>query len=106
MEGGLGLQVSVKWQGEVLHCAVAGEIDLHSASELRARLDEGLARSPSEIRLDLSATTFLDSSGLGVILGRYRRLREKGGQLSIEGAGGTVRSVLELSGLDQIIQIG
>lgn len=99
------MDVAVKWQGEVLTCAVAGEIDLHSAPELRQRLEEGLARRPAEIRLDLSATTFLDSSGLGVILGRYRRLREQGGQLSIEGAGGTVRSVLELSGLDKIMPI-
>lgn len=97
------MQLETRWEGDVFHCAVTGEVDLATAAELRTRLEEGLDRGAKEIRLNLGETTFIDSTGLGVILGRYRRLQESGGRLRVEGATGVVRRLMDLSGLGHLL---
>ena len=57
-----------------------GEIDHHSAAEIRENLDNMIAETrPKSLVLELSDIDFMDSSGLGLVLGRYRRLQEIGG---------------------------
>lgn len=83
-----------------------GEIDLAVADTLRESLEKELD-SNSQIKyliINLSNVTYIDSSGLGVILGRYRRVTKYGGRVFIVGARAQVRKVLDLSGLLNIMQ--
>ena len=89
---------------KTLVVSVAGELDLETVPRLRALVDGELARSgAANLLLDLSEASFLDSSGLGVILGRYREISGAGGRMGITGARKAVRRVLRLSGVTQII---
>lgn len=85
---------------------LAGELDEHTAAQFRAaveaRLDEDGER---DLALDLSAVTFIDSSGLGAILGRYKRISQAQRRMTISGASPQVRRILELSGLLKIIPL-
>ena len=73
------MQITTKRTGTVLHAALSGELDHHSAAAVRQALDAAMEDGVRELVLDLSGVSFMDSSGIGVILGRYRILRARGG---------------------------
>lgn len=85
---------------------VTGELDHCSASSVRRQLDAVIAApGVKRLVLDLKDMTFMDSSGIGVILGRYRELRERGGSVAVKNMNPQVEKVFTLSGMKQVIQI-
>jgi anti-sigma B factor antagonist len=84
---------------------VRGELDIATAPLLRERLDDLLSSGTSAFTVDLSAMTFIDSTGLGVIVGAFKRSREAGGDLVLRSPVGAARKVLEISGLASVIEI-
>lgn len=104
--GGIAVDLNFYSERDKLFVQVAGELDLLVSSDLRAHLDQALdAKGARHLFLDFSGVTFIDSSGLGVILGRYRRLAESGGTVTIKNAPPQIYKILELSGLNRIMQI-
>jgi anti-sigma B factor antagonist len=85
--------------------AVAGEIDLFTAPELKAALGESLEAGRTRIVVDLSETTFLDSTALGVLIGAVKRLRSRDGVLTIVNTDANIAKTFEITGLDQIFTI-
>ncbi len=87
---------------------LCGEIDHHSAAELREQIDRVIAlRKPREVVLDFSKVSFMDSSGIGLIMGRFRIIRENGGILSVCHNGGSIGKMLSLAGLSRLgISVG
>lgn len=83
--------------------AVRGELDLASAADLRAQLEKAAAQRPPTLVVDLSATSFVDSSGLGAIAGGLRAQRQHGGSLEVVGCPPHVRRVFEISGLGSLL---
>lgn len=72
---------------DLLYAYLAGEIDHNAAQNLRIQLDDALlARTPKTLVLDLGGVGFMDSSGVGLILGRQRCARSLGGTLRIQHA--------------------
>lgn len=81
---------------------IEGELDHHSAESFRKQIDKKiLSSSDKEILFDLSQTTFMDSSGIGVLLGRYKLFALR--KMFISGARGSVDRVLKLSGVYSIM---
>lgn len=92
-------------RGNALVVAMEGELDLKVAGLLRRQLEDSLDRSQvRHLILDLSRVMFIDSSGLGLILGRYKRINAAGGKVALVGAQPQVRRILELSGLLRIMR--
>jgi anti-sigma B factor antagonist len=85
--------------------AVAGEIDLFTAPEMKAALGEALEAGRTRIVVDLSETTFLDSTALGVLIGAVKRLRSRDGRLTIVNVDPNIAKTFEITGLDQIFTI-
>jgi anti-sigma B factor antagonist len=85
--------------------AVRGEIDLFTAPELKQRLTEAIEGGKSRIVVDLSDTTFLDSTALGVLIGAVKRLRSRDGALVIVNVDQNIAKTFEITGLDQIFTI-
>jgi len=81
---------------------VSGEIDISTAPALREHLQQFDGRT---VIVDLTAMTFIDSTGLGVLVGALKRLREDGGDLVLRGPSRSARKVLDISGLAQIVTI-
>lgn len=91
---------------EELLVAVRGEIDHHTAVSIRTGIDARLfERRPSRLILDLSAVTFMDSSGLGLIMGRFGVMRELGGSVCVRDPSPETRSILTLAGMERMVQI-
>ena len=83
---------------------VYGEFDLHAADYARKDIDKYIkSEGIKHVIFDLEGLTFIDSSGLGVILGRYRKVSENGGQVAISAAPQTILKVMEISGLTRLI---
>jgi len=90
--------------GKRITAALYGDIDHHSARELRAEIDDVISRSrPELLVLDFENVGFMDSSGVGLILGRMRAVSAVGGQLLIKNAHGEIADMIRLSGLARII---
>ena len=82
-----------------LHVVITGEIDHHNAVVLREKVDRQIAAlRPETLIIDLSGVTFMDSSGLGFVMGRYRSMAGIGGEVRIRGAAGRIETILQMSG--------
>ena len=94
------MQLYWKKRGRVLYAAPEGELDQHSAGDLRDKLN-GLLEDTSitRIEFELSGVTFMDSSGIGVLLGRYRMLEARGGSMDVTGASRAVDRILRMAGV-------
>jgi anti-sigma B factor antagonist len=93
------MTVSRRRVGHRTVLAVTGEVDLATAPELRSAVDTALASGAQELWLDLSATAFMDSSGLHVLLDAHRRIRGLRRRLAIVCPGGPVRRLFEIAGV-------
>lgn len=98
------MRLAIKRKGSSLTAVLSGELDHHNASEIRGRLDRMLDGGVKELTLDMSGITFMDSSGIGVILGRYRRMNESGGNLYISGLSGYAEKILRMAGVLKLIR--
>lgn len=90
--------------GERLIANLVGELDHHSAEEVRVKIDDRIERDNiKKLILNFSGVTFMDSSGIGVVVGRYKKISSKGGALCVTDINKSVNRVFELSGLFKII---
>ena len=82
-----------------------GELDHHSAEEVRVKIDDRIERDNiTKVILDFSKVTFMDSSGIGAVVGRYKKVSAKGGKICVADVNSSVNRVFELSGLFKIIK--
>ena len=101
-----GGQVSYEEKGEELVVHVGGEIDHHSAVGVRTEVDARIiATSPKRVLLELSAVDFMDSSGLGLIMGRFALIKKYGGTLSLLDPSPAVMKMMKLAGMDRMVTI-
>lgn len=83
-----------------------GEIDHHSAKGMRAEIDKKIEEEmPLAVILDFSSVSFMDSSGIGLVMGRYKIINASGGKITIANAPKPIKKVMQLSGLDKIAKI-
>ncbi|WMJ81200.1 anti-sigma F factor antagonist [Clostridium sp. MB40-C1] len=93
-------------KGDKLVIHMLGELDHHSAEEVRNKIDDRVERDNCyNLILDFSGVTFMDSSGIGVVIGRYKKLLRSKGKLYITKVNGSVKRVFELSGMFKIIPL-
>lgn len=85
--------------------AVHGELDLFTAPELRTRLNDMIDDGTRQLIVDLSDTTFLDSTGLGVLIAVYKRMQSADGALVIIDSRNNVLKTFRVSGVDQLLTI-
>ncbi len=95
---------SINKDGKMI-CSLAGEIDHHSIASLRNSIDRLIdTNRPKVLILDLSQIAFMDSSGLGLVLGRYRKMKESGGELFLCNTSERTMKILKMAGVDKIVK--
>ncbi|MDD3242588.1 MAG: anti-sigma factor antagonist [Eubacteriales bacterium] len=91
----------------VLRVRLEGELDHHCAFQVRRELDEAIDWSaPAVLELDMAGVTFMDSSGIGVVLGRYKRIKSQGGSMRVVNVPPRVDQIFSMAGLYAIIARG
>ena len=89
-----------------LTAVISGELDHCLAAAVRDRIDERLQeRIPAGLVLDISRITFMDSSGIGLIMGRSKLMKECGGRLEVLNPQPYIRRVMKLAGIERIVKI-
>ncbi len=92
--------------GRSLTVFIEGDIDHHNARAVRSRIDTKLyIQRPDELIIDLSRVSFMDSSGLGLILGRYTKATELGIVFKVANPTPQIRRILDLAGTERLIKI-
>lgn len=90
--------------GETLVAELFGELDHYSANKVRERIDKSVDNyGMKNLIFDFSRVSFMDSSGIGMVLGRYRRMGGGEGRLAIAGCSESVRNILNLAGVFSVI---
>ena len=100
------MPVTISSSGRSMKALISGEVDHHGAGEIMAALDREIdAVLPSRLELDLSGVTFMDSSGIAVLLRAHRRMGQLDGRLSVTGVPPQPRRVLDAAGIGRIISL-
>lgn len=85
---------------------LSGEIDHHTAAGLRSEIDGAIQQyKPKTLKLDYSDVSFMDSSGIGLVMGRYRTLQPFGGKVIVSNLSPQVYKIMQLAGLEKIAAI-
>jgi anti-sigma B factor antagonist len=85
--------------------SVTGEIDLFTAPEFKQRMSAPIDEGRSNLIVDLSRTTFIDSSSLGVLIGAHRRLKLRGGSLVVVCSDEAIAKTFKITGLDGVFTL-
>lgn len=101
----MGLEIEERTEGSWRVLVVQGEVDMASAPDLRDALEALIDGGRTRLVVDLSSVDFMDSSGVGVLVGAHRRLEESGGGLALVCGEGPVRRVLGITGLDEVFAV-
>lgn len=102
----MSLLIDLEKKDNVLCVRLEGELDHHTALELRERVDSALkSQGLTHILLNLEHLTFMDSSGLGVVLGRYKLVKTLGGEMVVCSVSPHVKRLFEMSGIFKIIKL-
>ena len=86
--------------------SLIGELDHHSAEEVRVKIDDRIERDDiKKVIMDFGKVTFMDSSGIGVVIGRFKKLQNRDGKICIVNLNKRVDKVFSLSGLYKLILV-
>ncbi len=89
-----------------LTISISGEIDHHNAAALRLEADEAIQSAAAKtVRLDFGEVTFMDSSGIGFVLGRYRIAASMGSGIEVVNLSDRLYTMMRLAGLEKLVQL-
>ncbi|GAA0364082.1 anti-sigma F factor antagonist [Bacillus horti] len=102
----MSLQIDLSKHSDVLIVRLVGELDHHTADSVREQVEQKIEyEGVRHILLNLEDLSFMDSSGLGVILGRYKHITQLGGKMIICAISPSIYRLFEMSGLFKILKI-
>lgn len=100
------MSARIYYEEERISVFLEGEIDHHSAAIIRAGIDDALfVNRPAELVLDFGNITFMDSSGIGLVMGRYKIMKSLGGRVILTSLSGTNEKLMKLAGLERLENI-
>ena len=93
-------------EDKLLILEVTEEIDHHEAEKIRRKADNEITRyMPRKVIFDFNNVSFMDSAGIGMVLGRYKMVKMLGGSLEMENVSTPLRKIFEMSGVSKICPI-
>ncbi len=96
------MAVYVTQEKDMVVARITGEIDHHSSRWLRMDIDTAISdNSPAVLKLDFKDVTFMDSSGVGLVMGRYKNMKELGGRVELINMPEYIERVMALAGMDK-----
>jgi stage II sporulation protein AA (anti-sigma F factor antagonist) len=100
------LHIELEHQRRTLIVRLKGELDHHTADTVKVKMEEAILRGDvNHVVLSMKDLSFMDSSGLGVILGRYKLITSRGGKMVVCDVNPAVYRLFEMSGLFKILSI-
>ena len=98
------MQIISSMKNKTLYIKLSGELDEYSASHCKSKLDEAFENlGYNQIVIDLSDLTFMDSTGIGVLIGRYKKVKQNNKQIYIANPNKQIEKIFKMSGLYEIM---
>lgn len=98
------MEVIFNVSGKVLVAELFGELDHHAAAGVREDIDRAIENyAVSYLVFDFGKVRYMDSSGIGMVLGRYRKMQEADGKIAIVSCSALVRSILNMAGIFSLV---
>ncbi|MBE6752611.1 MAG: STAS domain-containing protein [Ruminococcaceae bacterium] len=101
------MSVTIKRKNDYIYAFIKGEIDHHTAPEIRETIDDALSTSESAkmLVLDFNEVSFMDSSGVGLVMGRYRYATTLGKKIRVDNLDNRNYKIMQMSGIERIAEI-
>ena len=100
------MSVEIRTTGSTVTAYLSGELDHHTAREMREAIDSSVELNmPSTLVLNFKNISFMDSSGIGLVMGRYRNISKTGGELHITGTSPQIYKVMKLAGMERLAKL-
>lgn len=100
------MSVEIRTTGSTVTAYLSGELDHHTAREMREAIDSSVELNmPSTLVLNFKNISFMDSSGIGLVMGRYRIISKTGGELHITGTSPQIHKVMKLAGIERLAKL-
>lgn len=100
------MSVTTIYEDGVVTAFLGGDIDHHSAALMREQIDHITESSmPKKLILDFKDVTFMDSSGIGLVMGRYKLMKSLGGEIQVVNTSAHIKKVMKLAGLDLLTRL-
>ena len=100
------MNVNYEEKDKLLILEITEEIDHHTSEKIRRKADYEITRyMPRKVIFDFSNVTFMDSAGIGMILGRYKMMKMLGGNIEMKNVSPMLKKIFEMSGLIKICPI-
>ena len=97
------VKIDIAPEADTVTALLTGEIDHHGAGKVRDTIDDSLRRTcPRMLVLDFGGVEFMDSSGIGIVLGRYRLMQDMGGKLALKNLPPHIRRVMQVAGISSL----
>jgi len=94
------MPVTIETNGDIMVARLSGELDHHHTQKLREEIDRNVQKErPARLALDFAGVEFMDSSGIGLVLGRYRLMQEMNGKLVLRAMPPHIRRVMRVAGI-------
>lgn len=102
----MGVSINADKQRRIITAKINGDLDHHTAKYIRGDIDMAIhENNPKTLILDFSAVTFMDSSGIGLVMGRYKIMNELSGEVLIANTPSYIGKVMHLAGLNKLCRI-
>lgn len=99
----MNMAAQIIYEKDKMTVRLEGDLDHHSAAIIRAGIDDAiLVNRPRTLALDFGGITFMDSSGIGLVMGRYRLMQSLGGEIVMQNLPENIRKVMRLAGLERL----
>lgn len=100
------MAAQIIYEKDKITVRLEGDLDHHSAAIIRAGIDDAvLIHRPKTLALDFGAITFMDSSGIGLVMGRYKLMQSLGGEIVMQNLPAGIKKVMRLAGLERLGKI-
>lgn len=98
------MSVQIEVGDEMVTAFLSGELDHHNVSGIREEIDNAVVQSNTKhLALDFRGVTFMDSSGIGLVMGRYKLLEEQGGAVELTNLPAPLKKVMRVAGMDKLV---
>ena len=98
------MPITTIFEDGTLTALLSGDIDHHSATVMRQTIDRAIESSlPQKLVIDFKEISFMDSSGIGLIMGRYKLMKNLSGEVIIENAPRTIKKVMRMAGIEKLL---
>ena len=103
----MSLKMNINFNEELDHWAVdlLGEVDIYTANELKDELNIAIEERPKNLVINMQNLDYIDSTGLGILIGVVKRLKQKQGDIYIVNTKPNVRKIFTITGLDKIFKV-